>query len=101
MEPSRCLKSYRLELSRATGALVLESTISRCLNKEFHFKGKLCRPNQIPIDKFRPENLEQARQFIMFVAAADVTRLKFGDKKHLKGTEIFTPEVRVHGARLL
>ena len=96
MEPSRCLKSYQRELYNTTGKLVSKATISRCFKQDFPFKATLRCPNQIPIDKFRPENLEQARQFINFVAAADVTRLKFGDEKQLKGAEIFNRKVRAH-----
>ena len=96
IEPSRTLESYRTELALATGTLVSKSTISRCLRNDFPFKGNLRCPNHVPIDKFRPENLEQALKFIEFVAVADIRRLKFGDEKHLKGSEVYNKKVRVN-----
>ena len=70
-EPSRTLKSYVLGLYMNTGTLVHKSTISRFFKYGFKIKGSLCKPNLIPYDKFRPENLERALDYLMTVSLFD------------------------------
>ena len=93
-EPSRTLKSYVIELVRYTGVIVHESTISRFFNHGFPIKGRLCTASNIPIDKFRPENLERAIEYLLFVSLHERWRLKFGDQKHMKGAELYCRKTR-------
>ena len=48
----------------------------------------------VPIDKFKPENIERALEYIHAVLSLDQSRLKFVDEKSLKGAEIFNRKVR-------
>ncbi|KAL7524232.1 hypothetical protein ACHAXR_001481, partial [Thalassiosira sp. AJA248-18] len=93
-EPSRTLKSYVLGLYMNTGTLVHESTISRFFNHGFDIKGSLCKPNLIPYDKLRPENLERALDYLMIIAMFNRSQIKFGDEKHLKGSELYCRKTR-------
>jgi hypothetical protein len=47
----------------------------------------------VPIDKFKPENIERAVEYIRAVLSLDQSRLKFVDEKSLKGAEIFNHKV--------
>jgi len=93
-EPSMTLKGYRLGLYAYTGTLVCEMTISNFFHRGFEIKGSLCKPNLIPYDKFRPENLDRALDYLQTVAMFDRSRLKFGDEKHLKGSELWCRKTR-------
>jgi hypothetical protein len=93
-EPSRNLRNYVSMLAQITGTVVSESTVSRFFNHGFSVKGGLCRPNLVPFDKFRPENIERAYEYLEIIATIAPHRLKFGDEKHLKGKEVFNRQVR-------
>ena len=93
-EPSRSLPSYVLNLYNTTGTLVHESTISRFFTEGFMIKGSLCKANHVPLDKFRPENLERAIEYLVAISLHDRTQIKFGDEKHLKGAELFCRRTR-------
>ena len=93
-EPSRTLRSYALGLFIRTGTNVSESTISRFFNHGFEIKGSLCKPNLIPYDKLRRENMVRAVDYLMTIAKHDRSRIKFGDEKHLKGAELFCRSTR-------
>lgn len=56
-EPSQSLSSYRDKLFELSGKAVHNSTISRWFTHSFAIKGSLQKPNLIPIDKFKPENI--------------------------------------------
>ena len=63
-------------------------------NDKFPFKAKLRQPNLIPRDKFKPENIKRYFEFVERIAAIDPRRLKFGDEKHLKGSEVYNKKGR-------
>lgn len=88
-DPSRSCGSYQMNLYMATGTWVHETTISRFFNHGFEIKGSLCKPNLIPYDKFRPDNLERALDYLLAMAQHDRSKLKFGDEKHIKGEEMW------------
>ena len=92
--PYRTLKDYRKRLYEFTGTLVHETTISRIFNHGFEIKGSLCKTNMVPYDKFRPENLERAIEYLLMLSAFDRSRIKFGDEKHLKGAELWCRKTR-------
>jgi transposase len=94
IEDTRTLPSYAENLFLLTGAQVSESTISRFFNHAFPIKGGLRKPNLVPYDKFRPENLLRARDYVRIISKVDPHRLKFGDEKHLKGAEIYCRRTR-------
>ena len=65
--PSRSLKSYCRNLFDITGATVSTSTVSRVWNNAFDIKASFLKPNLVPRDKFKYENVAGAREFIDIV----------------------------------
>ncbi len=45
-------------------------------------------PNLVPYNKFRPRNVEKAVEYTKALARINPSRLKYADKKSLKGKEI-------------
>ena len=43
----------------------------------------------IPYDKFWPDNLDKALDYLQIVAIFDRSKLKFSDKNHSKGAELW------------
>lgn len=93
-DPTRSLNSYRRELFHATGTITSTSTISRFWKNGFDTSATFRKPNMVPIDKYKPENIERAVEYIHTILALDPRRLKFTDEKSLKGAEIFNRRVR-------
>jgi hypothetical protein len=93
-EPTRSLKSYVNWLFCCTGTIVSESTVSRWFNHAFPVRGRLCVPNLVPYDKFRPGNIEKAWEYLEHISKISPERLKSGDEKSLKGKEIFNKLAR-------
>ena len=93
-KPSMRLSQYCMYLRVQRGTIVSESTISRWFLTRFPFKGSFRKPNLVPIDKFKPNNILRAKDYIDFVKNIDPFRLKFGDEKHLKGSELFCTKGR-------
>ena len=58
-EPSRTAQSYVDSLYFFVGTTVSSSTISRFFNHAFPIRGSLVKPNLVPFDKFKPENLNR------------------------------------------
>ena len=90
------LQSYRRKLYKRTGTDVSESTISWFFLKGFPIKANLCKPDMIPKDKFKPENVDRYFEFCQWIRRIPVKRLKFGDEKLLKGAEVFNRKGRKH-----
>ncbi len=61
------------------------TVICKWFNHTFLHKGNLGKLNQVPIDKFTPENVLWTIKHWDFIARIDPFRLKFGDEKPLKG----------------
>jgi hypothetical protein len=64
---------------------VSESTVLRGFNHAFPIWGRLCMPNLVPYDKFRPGNIEKAWEYLDHIARISPERLKYRDDKLLKG----------------
>lgn len=92
---SRSLASYRYELYHRTGTLISRSTIHRIFHKAYLYRGGLRKPNLIPLDKFKPSNIQRARDFVQIISNFPLARLKFVDEKLLKNSEGLTRKVRV------
>ncbi len=69
-------------------------TICHFWKNGFDTAANLRKANMVPIDKFKPENIERALEYIHAVLSLDQSRLKFVDEKSLKGAEIFNRKVR-------
>jgi hypothetical protein len=81
---------YQAHLFRINETTVHESVISRWFHARYSFKANFRKPNLVPIDKFKPENVQLACDYINSIRQTNPFRLKFGDEKHLKGAELFT-----------
>lgn len=93
--PFRTRRNYIIRLSEITGAEVSESTISRFfLRGGFPYKGSMRKPDLIPRDKFKPDNIARYHQYIHWMKQIDPRRLKFGDEKLLKGNEVYNKKGR-------
>jgi hypothetical protein len=93
-EPSRRLANYVKCLYYYTGTIVSRSTISRLFKNGFDIKGSLCKPDLIPRDKFRPANIYKAVEYLIILSQFARVRIKFGDEKHLKGSEMYCRHTR-------
>jgi hypothetical protein len=93
-QPTRSLKSYVYWLFCCMGMIVLESTVSRWFHHAFPIQGRLCGPNLVPYDKFRPSNMEKAWEYLDHIARISPERLKYGDEKSLKAKLIFNKLAR-------
>jgi hypothetical protein len=52
------------------------------------------KPNLVPYDKFRPENVARMHEYVNFIVQFKPSQLKFGDEKSLKGQDLFCRRVR-------
>lgn len=52
------------------------------------------KSSHVPIDKFKIDNILRAYEYKACIQGKDPRRIKFGDEKHLKGTEIFNRKNR-------
>ena len=67
-EPSRSLPSYAEYLFLVlTGSTVSEFTVSRFWNHAFPIRGGHRKPNMIPFDKFKQENILRAHEYLRIV----------------------------------
>ena len=85
---------YAKILNQTTGTIVSQSTISRFFNYAFDVRGNFLKPYLIPLDKFRLENIVNAKEFLRFIIKRDMRRAKFGDEQHLRGSELYCKETR-------
>ena len=65
------------------------SVVSRFFNHALPICGGLCKPNLATYNKFRSRDIEKAVDYIKTLAKINPRRLKYVDKKSLKGTDIF------------
>jgi hypothetical protein len=87
-------KNYVKVLFLTTGTIVHLSTICRFICKGFEISGRVCKTNIIPYDKFHADNYEKALEYMLFVSCLKPERIKFGNKKHLEGADLFCCKVR-------
>jgi hypothetical protein len=93
-QPYRSLGSYQDWLCYFTGSNPSKATISRYLRNAFPYSAGFVKPNMVPYDKFRAENIEKAYDYIFTIIQLDPSRLIFADEKLLKGQELFNRLVR-------
>lgn len=87
--PFRTRRNYVHRLWEITGTRVSESTISQFFLKGFPIRGSLRKPDLIPKDKFKPDNVVRYFEYVKFIQGVDPRRIKFGDEKLLKGAEVY------------
>ena len=66
-ESSRSIRLYQDLLFPYTGIIVSESTMSRFFLHALLFKGSMVKPNLVPLDKFRPQNVANLIDYINFI----------------------------------
>jgi len=92
--PCRLLDGYSRELYRYTGTVASESLICDWFLHRFPCSGGLRKTSMVPIDKFSQDNIQRTHDFVEMIRQVSPERVKFGDEKHLKGSELFTRLVR-------
>ena len=95
-EPHRTLQSYQDWLTYYTGSRPSRSTISNYFLRAFPHRAGFVKPNLVPYDKFKIENVIRAYEYIEILLDIDPFRLVFADEKLLKGQEPFLRNVRVN-----
>ena len=96
-DPARPNRSYIQELHQQNGVLVSTQFISKWFEKRFNKKGRFVKPNMVPLDKFRYENILKYVEFKLDVEAlCDHTRYNFIDEKHLNNDEIYSKKIRAN-----
>ncbi len=93
-QPTWSLKSYVYWLFCCTGTIVSKSTVLQWFSNTFPIRGRLCVPNLVPYNKFRPRNIEKVWEYLDHIARISPERLKYGDEKLLKGKAIFNKLAR-------
>ena len=61
--------------------------MSRWFNNAFQIRSGLSVPNLVPYNKSGPRNIEKAVEYIKALTRINPSRLKYADKKSLKGRE--------------
>ena len=77
------LVTYREELLKEMGLSVSVSTIDRFFKTRFEFAGNLRKPNLVPLDKWKPANIEAYHRFMAIVAPLNHWKFHFLDEKHV------------------
>jgi hypothetical protein len=93
-QPYRTLQSYQDWLTYLTGSRPSRSVISRFFKTQFPHSAGFVKPNKVPYDKFKAENIIRAYEFLEIIMKVDPDKLVFADEKQLKGQELFNRDVR-------
>jgi transposase len=94
-KPNRPNNDYIIRLYEHHGKLVSSTFISRWFKYRFHFNGCFKKPNLIPLDKFKIENLSAYVEFRQKInGLKDKSRYHFIDEKHLVNKDIYAKKVR-------
>ena len=93
--PNRPNLDYCRELLAYSGTVISSSFVSDYFKKAWTFSGSYRKPNLIPLDKFRPENvLKFAHSRLKVSLFEDHSRWNFLDEKHLVNKDTFPNRVR-------
>jgi len=93
--PQLCaLDNYQRELFRLTGTYASESTICNWFLRGNEYTGGMRVSNLVPKDKFTDENVERFLDYRGKIKKIHPCRIKFGDEKLLKGSELYSRKVR-------
>ena len=98
MEPSRSLENYKRELYPRTGSYVSKTTINDLFLHGSQYWGSMQKTSKVTIDKYKQENIIRTKEYVLEITAFRASRVKFGDKKCLKGSfSIESPPNHVTG----
>jgi hypothetical protein len=87
-------RRYKEHLFAYTGTAVSESVVSPSFNHGFSISGRFRKPNLVPIDKFKPNNILRAQEYLMVLSTIDPMRVRFRDEKLVKGSKLFCHRTR-------
>jgi hypothetical protein len=94
-EGRRAIISYIHELFIAYGRVVSSSFISIWFNKRFGYSGRFKKPNLVPLDKFKNENIIKYLEYIQKMERLpDKTKFHFLDEKHLVNKDVLPNKTR-------
>jgi hypothetical protein len=93
--PARPNISYAKELRDLCRTTVTVQFIGKWFLNRFHFFGPFCRPNLVPKDKFRPENLLRCMEFrLILEQPPDHSKFHWLDEKHIVNKDVKATKVR-------
>jgi hypothetical protein len=93
--PNRPNLDYCQELFAYNGTVISSSSVSDYFAKAWSCSGKYRKPNLIPLDKFRPENVLKYAHYRLKVSLfQDHSRWNFLDEKHLVNKGVLPDCVR-------
>jgi transposase len=93
--PSRPNLSYTRHLRAYSGTTVSAQFIGKWFETRFDHSGRFCKPNLVPKDKFRVENIVRYMEFRMVLERLpDRTKFHWLDEKHLLNRDVEAQRVR-------
>jgi transposase len=93
--PARPNSDYVAQLYTFYGTMVSTSYISEWYKRRFHFNGSFRKPNLVPLDKFRQENVIRYVEFkLKCQLLFDHSRFCFLDEKHLVNSDTMPKKQR-------
>jgi transposase len=93
--PNRSNLDYISNLHRHHNKIVSSTFISQWFKRRFNKKGTFKKPNLVPLDKFRKENIVAYIEFREKVATLpDRTKYHFIDEKHIVNSNVYPKKVR-------
>lgn len=91
----RSLRDYCRALFLDTGTMVSPETVDRFFKTRFEFRGSLRKPNLVPLDKWKPRNIEAYHKFMETLGGLpDHKKYHFVDEKHLANKDGMNGKVR-------
>ena len=88
-DPHRSNLDYIEQLFREHGKIVSSSLISKFFNQRFGKSGRFRKPNLIPLDKWKPENLARFARFNQIISGfPDHRKFHFLDEKHICNKDV-------------
>ena len=94
-DPHRSNLEYIEQLFREHGKIVSSSLISKFFNQRFGKSGRFRKPNLIPLDKWKPENLGRFARFHQIISGfPDHRNFHFLDEKHICNKDVVPNRVR-------
>jgi hypothetical protein len=93
--PAQPNVSYAKELRDLHGTTVTVQFIGKWFLNRFDFSGRFCKPNLVPKDKFRPENLLRYMEFrLILEQLPDHSKFRWLDEKHIVNKDVAATKVR-------
>jgi hypothetical protein len=93
--PSRPNQDYASRLYETYGTHVSPQFISLWFKKGLPHRGSFRKPNLVPLDKFRPENIVRYLEYRAKIEQLfDHSKYHFCDEKHLVNKDVYTKRAR-------